>query len=198
MKKKPTKLSMKIFYFMGFTILIVAFIFLGTRNYTVKEVEDAILFSKEYRNISHDNHFQVLSSYETLNLLERGTGLLFFGFSENEWSSAIAELLDQVSREMDYSVAYYNFLEDRNKKHDNYQGIVREVDQYLVLDDLKKMDLHAPLVVGVIKGNVVFFDDETSFTLSQDNPKSYWTEEKKLEKKEEYREVIRLLQKENQ
>lgn len=196
MKKKNSTLLKKVLYGVCFTILIAAFVFLGTRNYTVKEIEDGILFSKDYRNIAHDNHFQVLSSYEALNLLERETGLLFLGFPENEWSSVIAELLDQVSREMNFSVAYYNFLEDRNKKHDNYQGIVREVDHYLMLDDLKKMDLHAPTVVGVIRGDVIFFDDETSFIASRENPKSYWTDEKKSVKMETYREVIRLLQKE--
>jgi hypothetical protein len=193
---KNNKQLKRILYGFCFILLLSAFVFLGTRNYNVKEVDDALLFSKEYRTIAHDNSFQVLSSYEALNLLERGTGLLFLGFPENEWSSSIAELLDQVSRKMNYSVSYYNFFEDRQKKHDNYQGIIRELDSYLKYDDLKKMDLHAPSVVGVIHGEVIFFDDETSFVEAKHNPKSYWSEERKQMKLDSYRDVIWELQKE--
>ncbi len=196
MKHKNETFFKKTIYGVCFLFLISAFVFLGTRNYTVKKTPDNELFSREYRSISQDNLFLVLTSYETLTMLERGTGLLFLGFPQNEWSGVIAELLNQVSKEKNYPISYYNFYEDRNQKHDNYQGIVKEVDEYLHRNDVGKLDLYAPSVVAVVHGKVVYFDDETSFVLNKTNPKSYWTDPKKEEKLKTYREVIDMLQSE--
>lgn len=196
LEKKKNNFLKKSLYTICFLCLIAAFVFLGTREYTVKEISDNELFAKEYRTVGNDNNFQVLTSYETLNLLERETGLLFLGYSSNEWSATIAELLDQVSKETNYSISYYNFLADRDKKHDNYQGIVRELDGYLLRDDMNRVEIHAPTIVAVIRGEVIFYDDETSFVNHKETPKSYWTSEKRFEKLASYREVIEILKKE--
>lgn len=197
LEKKKNSFFKKSIYIICFFCLIVAFIFLGTRNYAVKEVPDNELFAKEYRTVGNDNNFQVLTSFEALNLLERGTGLLFLGYSSNEWSAVVAELLDQVSKENGYSISYYNFLADRDKRHDNYQGIVRELDGYLLRDDMNRVEIHAPTVVAVVRGEVIFYDDETSFVNHKETPKSYWTSERRLEKLASYREMIEMLKKEN-
>lgn len=192
-KKKEISLLQKIFYLCAFTVLIGAFIFLGTRNYHVKEILDNEAFASEFKTVNSDNIFQVFTSYEALNFLERDTGLIFLGFPENEWSSVIAELLNQVSKETNYSIAYYNFYQDRLKKHDNYLGIVRELDDYLLRDDNNQIELHAPTVVAVIHGEVVFFDDDTSYVSKKESIKSYWTQEKRSEKLNSYREIIEIL-----
>lgn len=190
-KKKERPFYQKVIYFCCFAFLIGAFIFLGTRNYTVKELPDNQLFVKEFKNIPLDNSFIVLNSIETLTFLERETGILFLGFPENEWSGMIAEMLDTASKEAGFGPIYYfNFYEEREKRHDNYLGIIREIDENLIKDDKGKLDLHAPTVLGIIHGEVVFYDDETSFSLNVDNPKSYWTEEKKMKKIAIYKQVF--------
>lgn len=195
-EKKKHHLLKQSFYFICFAILIVAFVVLGTRNYSVKEIADNELFAKEYRTIPNNNQFHVLNSYETLNLLERGTGLLFLGFPSNEWSVPIAEILHEVSQQTNYPISYYNFYADREKRHDNYQGIIRELDGYLLQDDLGKVEVHAPSVVAVVRGEVIFFDDETSFMNHKEAPRSYWTLEKRLSKLIEYQDIIERLKKE--
>lgn len=195
-QKKRKKSKLQYFFTMCcFVVLIGAFIFLGTRNYSVKELSDSELFQKEYKNISIDNKFHVFNSVECLTFLEKETGILFLGFPENEWSHVIAELLDTVSTEMNFSgLNYYNFYSDREKRHDNYLGILREVDENLRKNDKGKLELYAPTVVGVIHGEVIFFDDETTFPMNNETVKSYWTEQKKREKIELYKQVIRQIE----
>ncbi len=60
-KKKPMSLLQKVIYTICFLVLIGAFIFLGTRDYKVKEFSDNQIFSKEYKTISENNTFQVLN-----------------------------------------------------------------------------------------------------------------------------------------
>lgn len=196
-KKPPMSMGQKIFYIISFIVLIWGFVFLGTRNYKVKELTDPELFNKEFKTVSDDNHFQVLSSSEALTFLERGTGILFLGFPDNKWSVSVAEMLDQVSKELDYSPIYYfNFYDERESRHDNYLGIMREIDDYLDSDDKGNLDIYAPTVIGVIHGDVVYFDDETTFMNNRMDPKDYWNEEQKNKKMARFRFVLNDLQKE--
>jgi len=196
-KKKPMPLVQKVIYLLSFVFLIIAFIFLGTRNYKVKELPDNQLFNREYKNVSVDNSFQIFDSFEALTFLENGTGILFLGFPDNIWSASIAELLDTASKEANYSPIYYfDFLKERESKHDNYLGIVREIDEYLVSDDRGNVNLYAPIVVAVVKGDVVFFDDHTAFMKYQVTPKEYWSETRKREQIERYKVILERLKKE--
>lgn len=190
-------MGQKIFYMISFAVLISGFIFLGTRSYKVKELTDSILFSREFKTISEDNSFQVVSSAEALTFLENGTGILFLGFPENKWSVSIAEMLDEVSKELDYSpINYFNFYDERESRHDNYLGIIREVDDYLDRDDEGKIDIYAPTVIGVIHGDVVYFDNETTFMNNRLEPKNYWSEEQKDKKMTQFRKILSDLKKE--
>lgn len=193
-RKKPMTLSQKIFYFVSFLILIGAFIFLGTRDYKVRDLPDNILFNKEYKNVPTDNTFMVLDSAEALTFLEKGTGILFLAFPENIWSAPIAELLYSACKEASCEeINYFNFLSERENRHTNYEGIVRELNDYLKTDDLGKLDVHAPLVVAVLRGKVIFFDNDTAFMNNKLLPKDYWTEEQKDLIKNEFIEMMETL-----
>ncbi len=180
--KKPMSSLQKCFYAVSFIVLIAAFVFLGTKNYKIKELSDAEQFSREYRTVSSDNLFQVFDSAEALTFLEKGTGILFLGFPDNKWSSSIAEMLDQVSHEYNYPVNYFNFYDERENRHDNYLGILTEVDEYLNLDDKGRLNLYAPTIIGVVKGDVIYFDDETTFMNQKMEPSDYWTPSQKEKK----------------
>lgn len=192
-KKKKMTLMQKIAYAIGFIILIAAFIFLGTRDYKVHELSDAELFSKEYKTVLPDNHFKVLDSAGALTFLEKGSGILFLGFPQNKWSVSIAEMLDEVSKRENYPIYYFNFYDERENRHDNYLGILREIDDYLDRDDKGNLNIYAPTIVGVFKGDVVYFDNETSFMNQKIEPKDYWTDAQKDKKKERITSVINNL-----
>lgn len=189
-KKKPMPLWQKITYAICFIFLIWTFIFLGTRDYKVKELSDSELFHKEFKTISIDNSFMVLDSKEALTLLEKGTGLLFLGFPENRWSASIAEILDVVSKKQHYPISYFNFKDERDDRHDNYIGIIREVDDYLKSDDEGNLDLWAPTIIGIVKGKVIYFNDELTFMNNMLDPRDFWTEDKKEEMKTTLEKVI--------
>ena len=106
----------------------------------------------------------------------------------------MAEILDEVSREVNYGPIYYfNFYDERESRHDNYLGIIREMDEYLVKDDKGIINIYAPTIVAVVKGEVVFFDNETSFMNQTLEPKDYWTISQKEKKKEEFISVFHSL-----
>lgn len=180
-EKKPMSLLQKIFYVICFVVLIWAFIFLGTRNYKVKELTDSEIFSRDFKSIPSDNLFSVFDSSEALTFLEKGTGLLFLGFPENKWSNSVAEILYQVSQDEEYPIIYFNFLEERQNHHDNYVGMIREIDDYLKSDDEGKLNIYAPTIIGVVKGKVIYFDDKLTFVNNLLDPKDYWNDTRKEE-----------------
>ena len=191
---KPMPIWQKVFYFISFFFLTGAFIFLGTRDYEVREIPSNELFHRDYKSVSVENSFIVYNSYQALTFLEKGTGLLFLGFPSNPFSETVAKMLDEASKEVDQEPIYYfDFLDEREKAHDNYLGIVREVDEYLTKNDLGKVNLQAPTVVAVVKGDVIYFDDESSQVLKNETPGSYWTSEKRKAKILEYLEVLQKL-----
>lgn len=192
-EKKTMSWLQKIIYTICFIGLIWAFIFLGTRNYKVKELTDNELFSKEFKTIQENNLFQVFNSTEALTFLENGTGLLFLGFPENKWSSSVAEILNQISLEQNYSISYFNFLEERRSRHDNYIGMIRELDDYLKSDDEGNLNLFAPTIIGVVKGKVIYLDDQLTFVNNLLDPKDYWTTETKEEFMNRLRHIIQEL-----
>ncbi len=193
-KRKPMTWIQKVLYFICFTFLIVAFIYLGTRNYHVKELPDNELFYRDYPNVGLDNSYQVLSAVETLSLLSNGTGVIFFGFPENSWSGMVAEMLNEASKEVDYPViSYFNFYDERESYNENYKDILQKLSDYLVLDDMGTKRLYAPTVVGVINGKIIYYDAETTFVKNKMSVEDYWTTEKKDAKIEDYKAVFEQL-----
>ncbi len=196
-QRKPMAMWQKILYFFSFVILIWAFIYLGTRDYHVHDQTDAELFSQEYPNVGENNSFHYLSSYETLEFLNQQSGLLFLGFSENEWSGWVAEFLQKASLQCDYMpIYYYDFSLDRVYHHDHYMMIVQKLKEYAVQDDMGNVELYAPTVIGVLNGKIVYFDSETNFVPGNMTPSDYWTKEKKDEKIQDYVQVIQKIKKE--
>ena len=111
-EKKPMPLFQKIFYIISFIFLIWAFIYLGTKNYNapIKKLSDAESFTKEF-GITSDNRFKYKNAKETLELLNTGTGVIFFSFPDNEWSYNYAEMLNDVAKDNNEEfIYYYNFI----------------------------------------------------------------------------------------
>ena len=58
-------------------------------------------------------------------------------------------------------------------------------------DEEGKKRIYVPAVIAINNGNIVGFDDETSYdTLGYDDPKDYWTEERKQNLKEKLVSMI--------
>lgn len=177
----------KVFYVISFIFLFAAFIYLGTKNYNapIRKLSDQESFTQEY-GITSDNIYVYKTSQEVLELLNTGSGIIFFAFPENEWSHVYADLLNEVGKSYGIDeIWYYNFYKDRNNDNYYYNNIVRILNAYVPVTDTGEKDLYAPSFVIVREGEIIGYDDETSIVSGDVTVDDYWTMEKQQKKKVE-------------
>lgn len=158
-----------------------------------KEVEtDAKRFSSEYTQVSENNVFVYRDIDEIINILENGTGVVYLGFSECKWCQRYSKYLNEVALDMGISKIYYfDIREDRKNNTEEYQKIVSILSDYLQYDDEGNKRVYVPTVVALKKGEIVGFDDETSYdTKGFDDPKDYWTDDEVADLKEKLEDMI--------
>jgi len=195
MKVKRERMSFlqKILYIISFVFLISAFIYLGTKDFNApkKNFTDQESFAEEYK-ISKENLYVYKSSKEVLDLINNGTGILFLGYPENEWSSIIADLLNETAKKNGIKeIYYYNFKKDRSNNNHYYEDIVKILTPYLQIVDTDSTNLHAPTVLFLKNKNIVAYDDETAIVRGNETIETYWTKEKRISKALEYEKYIK-------
>lgn len=161
------------------TVLLVALLIIGFYQKKYNNLTKNAAFAKEYK-VRLDNPFEQINGQKALSMLEKGTGLLYIGFPECPWCVAYIQNLDKRLREEKIAkVYYYNIKKDRTENNDVYQAIVKKLDKHLRLNDLGNAKrIYVPVIVGLEKGKVFFFDDETSYdTRGLKDPKKYWDKE---------------------
>jgi len=124
-------------------------------------------------DISEDNRVEYVDSSEVLDILEKKTGVIYFGFPNCPWCRNIVPVLIDALHDTDFDHIYYaNLLEERDtKKLDeegrvviekegskNYQRILEllhdNLGSYEGLNDEKIKRLYFPTVVFVKNGKV--------------------------------------------
>lgn len=189
---------------------------------------DALKFKNEYEQFNHqqendqsyssvsipeDNPVEYASFEKVFQILEQGTGVIYFGFPECPWCRALIPVLLEVAEDVGVETIYYlNALEDRDilelddknkvvtKKEatKEYQRLVEKLDAYLsdyVLTTKKKKEiqtgkkrLYFPTVVFVKDGEVVGFHEGT--VESQVDPKKELSEQQKEELVQQLKEYM--------
>ena len=146
---------------------------------------DAEKFAEEYKTISEYNYYVYKDIDEIIKILEHGTGAVYLGFPECPWCGAYVPMLNEVADIGGLEkIYYYNILEDRKNNTKEYQKIVSILDKYLQYDEEGNKRIFVPAVIFVSKGEIIGFDDETSYdTKGLDNPEDYWTEEEQKDLK---------------
>lgn len=164
--------------------LLAVVIFLLVRdnsndNNNNNEITDAEKFAEEYTLVPDDNVFVYSSVDEIIDILENGTGVVYLGFPECEWCSQYVVYLNEVAKERNISeIHYYNIREDRSNNTENYQTIVSLLEEYLTLDEEGNPRIYVPAVIFMNNGEIVGFDDETSYdTGGFSTPSEYWSDE---------------------
>ena len=155
-------------------------------NSCAKKEEDNIKFSKEYTSVGEKNVFTYRALDEIINIMEKGTGVVYLGFPECPWCNAYVKYLNEVALEVGIDkIYYYNILEDRKNNTEGYQKVVAILKDYLQNDDEGNPRIYVPNVSFHIQGKVVGNDYETSKdTHGLSNPDEYWNEEEVKELKE--------------
>lgn len=157
-------------------ILGVFFLFKEEDN-TIK-LTDAQKFGEEY-GITEDNVFVYRSFEEIIKILENGSGIIYLGFPECPWCKGYVPYLNEVAKkEQVDKIYYFNILEDRQNNSENYKKCIDLLDKYLKYDEEGNKRIYVPAVIAVNKGEIVGFNDETSYdTKGYETPKEYWENE---------------------
>ena len=156
-------------------ILIVISLIFGKENI----LNDNVKFSNEYKKVGTDNVFVYRDSDEIIRIMEKGTGVVYFGFPECPWCQAYVPYLNEVAKEVGIEkIYYYNILEDRKNNTEFYKKMVNKLTGYLQYDDEGNERIYVPMVVFLTNGEIIDVDFETSLdTLGFEDPKDYWTDE---------------------
>ena len=160
-----------------FILIIVAFIFVGTRDFTKEVVIDNEKFDLEYSNVSKDNVFVYVNSQDVYTRFKNGNAVVFLGFPSNKWSGYYAEMLNIAAKEVGIKeIMYYDFKKDRETKNATYQSIVLKLSSYTYTNDNGVQDIYAPTVFIIKNGQVIHFDNETAIMKGALEPEEYWND----------------------
>lgn len=155
--------------------------------------------------IPENNKIKYISEKETIKLLKNGTGIIYFGFPQSNWSRNMIETLIDVVKEKDFSLYYLNAYGIRDEKYKSNNDIITvkkgTKGYYKILDllgdnveDYKELEgeslkrLYFPTVVFVKKGKIVLM--HTSTVDSHTNNQKKLNNKQKKELREIYLEGI--------
>ena len=180
-KKKLFKNKMQMFtYTLTFIICIILFIVIGKTDFQKDIDTEAEKFSQLYNLVEDNNLYHFSNANEILTILNGRSGVILLGFPLNEWTNYYADILDEVSKELNVDkIYYYDFLKDREESNGTYETIVNKLNVYVSVDDEGRKDLHAPTVIVVKKGEIIGYFDETSTIKGTVTPEIYYTEYQK-------------------
>lgn len=188
MKKKRIMIlvSVIILFMIGVVSLVL---FLKKDKKTVSDMEK---FSAEYHEVANNNVFVYRNIDEIINILEKGTGIVYLGFPECKWCQRYTKYLNEVAMDMGISkIYYYNIREDRKLNTENYHKIVSILENYLQNDEEGNKRIYVPSVIALKKGEIVGFDDETAWDTKEfETPDEYWNRDEVNDLKEKLEKMI--------
>lgn len=140
---------------------------------------DAQKFRNEYSNVSDNNPFVYRNIDQIINILEKGTGVVYLGFPECPWCQAYVPYVEEVAKKVGIDKVYYfNILEDRKNNSEKYQKIVKILNEYIPNDEEGNKRVFVPALITVKDGKILLFNDETSLdTKGYEKPEDYWKNE---------------------
>ena len=215
----------KTIYIMLSIILVVIIgiaIYLCTKKDKVLENTDAIKFKEEYEAINgttnsvgkeylnleiKENNIIEYASYEKLDEVLKGTGVIYLGYSECPWCRNVVPVLLTVSKKVSLNKIYYmNIYNERDKKildeqgnivvenegTEGYKKLVETLKDVLpVYDGLNDSELkriYVSLVIFVKDGKII--GTHTSTVDSQTDPYVALTDEQSSELKQIYTDYL--------
>ncbi len=173
-------------------LFMVIMILLTGCDKTKTEETDSEKFKKEYSGVSEYNVFVYKNADDIIKILEHGTAVVYLGFPECQWCQAYVPMLNEVADiEGLEKIYYFNISEDRKNNTEEYQKMVSILNDKLQYDDEGNKRIYVPTVVAVSDGEILAFDDETSYdTLGFDNPEEYWNDERKSALKDRLTDLV--------
>lgn len=142
-------------------------------------VSDATKFASEYPSVDADNVFVYRNADEIIQIMDKGTGVVYLGFPECPWCQAYVKYLNEVAKETGIKkIYYYNISADRKNNSENYQKIVAKLKDHLQYDEEGRPRIFVPNVSFHVRGELIGNDYETSLdTHGLKDPAEYWIKE---------------------
>ncbi|MEG1495424.1 MAG: hypothetical protein RR406_03920 [Bacilli bacterium] len=174
MKKRIIYVSLGLLLITMLGLLVYYFMFKGSNQ----DLIDNKKFSEEYPVVDQNNVFVYRNINEIIDIMQKGTGVVYLGFPECPWCHAYVKYLNEVAKESGITkVYYYNILKDRKNNTEEYQKIVELLADNLQFDQEGKHKLYVPNVSFHINGKIIGNDYETSLdTHHLKDPALYWTD----------------------
>ncbi len=158
-----------------FILIIIAFIYVGTKDFSSNTEVDNEKFDHDYPLVNIGNVFTYVNASEVYATLKNGTGVIFMGFPTNAWTGYYARILNDAAKEVGLDkILYYDFYEDRNMRNATYQSIVVKLSNFLPVLDENNQNIYAPTLLIIKNGEITNFDNETAIKNGNLNPEEYW------------------------
>lgn len=166
----------KLGYFFLYALVILAFIYLGTKDYNlVTYASDGERFNGDYNEIPRNNPFVYLNSTELIELLNNGSGIVFMGNKENIWSKSYAKYLYEIAEYLGLKeIYYYDVKKVKLLKNRNYYNIINALEGKLIETDDSVNNLFSPSLYIIKDGEVVFYDNTTAVVNNDLEVDTYW------------------------
>lgn len=168
--------------------------------------------AKEYLDVdlAEDHVFKNASDEEIINLLDNGTGAIYFGFPQCPWCRNAVPVMDEAAKSVHLdSITYLDVTDIRDEKHldgsgtiitdesgsDFYQQILAALGdnapEYEGLNDPTQRRIYVPLVVVVVDGDIT--GTHMSTVDSQEDPYVPLTTEQHDELLKTYQDLFSAL-----
>lgn len=174
-------------------VLSFALVYLNTDLFKETEVgtvidnnvADNIRFYRDYPSVSQENIYYYATYDEVVEVLTKGTGIVFFGFPACPYCQMYAPVLDEVARERSAQKIYYLNIKDmRENETDEYKRLVEIVSKYIESDEKGNKRIYVPDTYFVKEGKIVGHNNSMSM-LSSEIANEYFTEEVRKELKQQ-------------
>ena len=179
------KIIKNIIYAILGILMIIAFIYLGTKDYEEKTVvlKDNEIMHNNFNLVPLDNNYKILKNTEVPKFINNNTGVILFCMKESKWCNYYAYLVHEASKELSIETVYYfDILTDRQENSYYYQKVITATKDYLPKNDLGDYIVNVPDIYIIKNGIILGHNNETSWTYGNVTPDEYWT----LEKQEEF------------
>ena len=169
---------------------------------------DAMKFKTEYESYNHyqnsegnsivlsipeDNPMVYASSTDVFNILESGTGIIYFGFPTCPWCRNIVPVLIEVAQEQNIDKVYYFDVSSiRSDDSSDYDRLKEYLNDYLESNGSGEKTLYVPDVYFIKKGEIV--GHHLGSVNSQSEPYTALTESQHNELKTIYQNLIKNMQ----
>lgn len=169
-------------------ILMILVLLTGCSVKKTDDLTSAERFALEY-SVPKSNPFEYATIDQVLDILENGSGIIFFGNSDNEWCVETAKVLNEALEYKNISIAYYfdpkSITGNDVKK---YNKLVKLLEKNLEIDESETVSFLLPDVYFVKNGKILGHNNDTA-TMDGSIDEALTKKNKKI-LKEKYLELI--------